>query len=279
MTESSTKGEACDDGILADDGPCVMGCHLNVCGDGYVHAGVEVCDAGEQNGMYGGSCSEECTTDSIPHCGDGVLQEGYETCEKGEQNGDGVTCDPNHCQWGNSRYIFISSATFRGNLESNLVETTGVKRADDLCQILAIGGGLPGSYYAWLSDNNGSETSDVASRMGGAEDGADVVYVMPKGGVVIANGWDELVSDGPEEPIIRTESGGLLNDPPVRVWTNTAMDGTSLGQSACNNWTSADGFGFTGSTTVGSAWTSLEPFLCVKTTVHLYCIQGKKKEN
>ncbi|MGB1016782.1 MAG: hypothetical protein ACPG4T_21765, partial [Nannocystaceae bacterium] len=52
------EGEACDDGLLADDGPCVDGCNNNICGDGYVYAGVEMCDTGEQNGMYGGSCGE-----------------------------------------------------------------------------------------------------------------------------------------------------------------------------------------------------------------------------
>ena len=60
------EGEDCDDGLLSDDGPCVDGCNSNICGDGYVHAGVETCDAGQQNGMYGGSCSEDCTIDNIP---------------------------------------------------------------------------------------------------------------------------------------------------------------------------------------------------------------------
>jgi len=193
------EGEACDDGLLSDDGPCVEGCNHNICGDGYVYAGVEICDAGQQNGMYGGSCAEDCTADNIPHCGDGTLQEGHETCEVGEANGDGVNCDPNNCQWGDSRFIFVSSLAFTGSLESELVadNITGVARADALCQVLAVGGGLPGSYYAWLSDNNGTDDSDAAARIGGAQDGANVVYVMPDGGAVVADGWDTLVSEGP----------------------------------------------------------------------------------
>jgi len=275
------EGEDCDDGLPSDDGPCVDGCNNNICGDGYVHAGVEICDAGQQNGMYGGSCAEDCTTDNIPHCGDGILQEGYETCEVGETNGDGVSCDPQHCQWGNSRFIFVSSATFPGDLSSGLItdgDKTGVERADDLCQILAIGGGLPGSYYAWLSDNNGTEDSDAAARIGGAQDGADVVYVMPMGGAVVAHGWNELISNGPSEAIIRNELGEKLNSLPAYVWTNTAMNGTSLAENACDNWTSVNGFGTAGLTEQGSTWPDFELFTCISIDPHLYCVQGQNKE-
>ncbi|MGB1012722.1 MAG: hypothetical protein ACPG4T_01210, partial [Nannocystaceae bacterium] len=260
---------------------CVEGCKTNVCGDGFVYAGVEMCDAGQQNGMYGGSCAEDCTAHNIPHCGDGTLQEGHETCEVGETNGDGVNCDPNNCQWGDSRFIFVSSLAFTGSLESELVadNITGVARADALCQVLAVGGGLPGSYYAWLSDNNGTDDSDAAARIGGAQDGANVVYVMPDGGAVVADGWDTLVSEGPSEAITRNELGNKVDPLPAYVWTNTGMNGTSLGESACVNWTMANGLGSIGSTTTGMSWTDLTAFPCLSTDTHLYCIQGKNKGN
>lgn len=273
-------GEACDDGNLAGDGPCVHGCNANVCGDGYVYAGVEACDAGEQNGKYAGSCGEDCTTESIPSCGDGVLQEEYETCEAGETNGDGVSCNPEHCQWGDSRYIFVSSETLPGNLESEQIpeNMTGLARADTLCQILAVAAGLPGSYYAWLSDNNNIPGySDAAARIGGAQDGVDVAYVMPQGGVAVAHGWDGLVENGPAVAITRTETGMMLDVTPVRVWSNTDSDGTSLGESACDNWSSMIGFGWTGSTTTGTTWTDVGLFACTNVDVHLYCIQGMEK--
>ena len=36
--------EACDDGNESNADGCTNDCALNVCGDGFVHAGVEACD-------------------------------------------------------------------------------------------------------------------------------------------------------------------------------------------------------------------------------------------
>ncbi|MGB1017240.1 MAG: hypothetical protein ACPG4T_24090, partial [Nannocystaceae bacterium] len=130
------EGEQCDDGILDENGPCVLGCLHNICGDGFVHEGVESCDAGPHNGAYAGTCGEDCTFDSIPYCGDGIVQNDFESCEGNETNQEGVACDPEMCQWGDYRYVFVTSRSFTGDLASELVgnNITGVARADALCQ-------------------------------------------------------------------------------------------------------------------------------------------------
>ncbi|MGB1015231.1 MAG: hypothetical protein ACPG4T_13940 [Nannocystaceae bacterium] len=271
------EGEECDNNDLSPNGPCRPGCLLNTCGDGFVHAGVESCDAGDQNGIYGGSCNMDCTAEDIPHCGDGVLQPGYESCELGDINQDGVVCQA--CQWGEFRYVFVTSHTFRGDLDSQLVppNLTGVTRADTLCQVLAVGAGLPGSYYAWLSDNNNLPTSDAANRIGGDQESDSIFYVMPQGELPVAQGWSELTNMGPAIALERTETGSLI-DTPAWAWTNTDSQGNSLGLASCDNWTSTDGAGWLGTIDTGPTWTNYASSLCdFGTTTHLYCIQGQDK--
>lgn len=82
--------ETCDDGNTENTDACTDACVLNVCGDDYVYAGVESCDAGSENGTacdaaYGGTCNF-CTsscqyrTESGSYCGDGELN-GTEFCD------------------------------------------------------------------------------------------------------------------------------------------------------------------------------------------------------
>ncbi|MGB1017105.1 MAG: hypothetical protein ACPG4T_23410, partial [Nannocystaceae bacterium] len=231
------EGEQCDDGILADNGPCVSGCLHNVCGDGKLWLGVETCDAGPQNGAYAGSCGADCTTESIPKCGDGILQDEYEACEHNEINQDGVACDTEQCTWGDFRYVFVTSLSFTGDLATELVNegVTGVARADTICQVLAAGD-LPGTYYAWISDNNNLPTSNAAARIGGAQDSPTATYVMPNGGSPVAANWNEFVTSGPQVPITRDESGEEVEELPTHVWTNTSTAGLSLGHPSCENW-------------------------------------------
>jgi len=74
--------EECDRGDEnADDGACTLACKVNRCGDGLVHAGVELCDDGPDNDDNG-PCTPLCAP---PSCGDGILQE-PELCDNGDQN-------------------------------------------------------------------------------------------------------------------------------------------------------------------------------------------------
>jgi len=273
------EDEECDDGILSENGPCTPGCLKNICGDGYVWTGVAAFDAGEQNRAYAGSCGEDCTEESVPKCGDGILQQEYEDCEIGDTNQDGVVCNLDQCSWGEFRYVFATSQGFTGDLASDLVnddDLTGVARADRLCNVLAAGAGLPGEYYAWLSDNNNLAGSDAADRIGGAQDSETAAYVMPNGQVAVATSWAELLNTGPAIAIDRTEDGDPLDPLPYGVWTNTDPSGHSLGESTCNNWTSLDGFGWVGQPDVGSEWTTQGPLFC-NWPAQLYCVQGVEK--
>ena len=85
-----TRFEFCDDGTAENTGEygrcnetcTALGPH---CGDGIVQPEVEECDDGENLGGSGG-CNPDCS--SGPFCGDGVRQpELGESCDAGEQNG------------------------------------------------------------------------------------------------------------------------------------------------------------------------------------------------
>jgi cysteine-rich repeat protein len=52
-------GEACDDGNLSSADACTAACQPAACGDGHVHAGVELCDDGNQNN------NDACTAASV----------------------------------------------------------------------------------------------------------------------------------------------------------------------------------------------------------------------
>jgi len=70
--------ETCDDGndITTDD--CQPDCSASVCGDGFVHAGVEACDLGPVNSNEG-ACKLDC---ALQVCGDGFVGPG-EACDDG----------------------------------------------------------------------------------------------------------------------------------------------------------------------------------------------------
>lgn len=86
-------GEQCDDGNDDDSDGCTSLCTENVCGDGFIYAGVEQCDEGNDNGLqcsasYGSTCtycSTSCTllASSGAFCGDGV-RGGNEFCDAGD---------------------------------------------------------------------------------------------------------------------------------------------------------------------------------------------------
>jgi fibro-slime domain-containing protein len=96
-----TRFEFCDDGTAQNTGEyghcndscTALGPH---CGDGIVQQGFEDCDDGENLGGMNG-CNADCT--SGPFCGDGIRQPDLgESCDAGDQNGQpGSTCSES-CQ-------------------------------------------------------------------------------------------------------------------------------------------------------------------------------------
>lgn len=53
------EGEKCDDGNALNDDACLDSCVLAVCGDGFVHKGVETCDDGNDLALDG--CEPDCS--------------------------------------------------------------------------------------------------------------------------------------------------------------------------------------------------------------------------
>jgi len=93
-------GEECDDTIAGngDTRYCTTDCTLNVCGDGKLFVGWELCDEGSGNSdAYGSICDAHCTPGA--RCGDSKLQPEFETCDLGVNNGgmkgdeQGILCD------------------------------------------------------------------------------------------------------------------------------------------------------------------------------------------
>ena len=121
--------EECDDGNGNNNDACTNLCRLNVCGDGFLHDGVEDCDGDEfaagkgfcPSGFTGSPvCNADCTVSNPPvgcvdidECADPALNDchanatctnlpgGYEcTCKPG-YGGDGVSCtDVDECATG-----------------------------------------------------------------------------------------------------------------------------------------------------------------------------------
>lgn len=61
--------EACDDGNDADGDACLRTCAAAACGDGVVEVGVEACDDG--NLAIGDGCDDACVTEVAPPAMDG----------------------------------------------------------------------------------------------------------------------------------------------------------------------------------------------------------------
>jgi len=177
---------------------------------------------------------------------------------------------------GLSRFIFLTSHTFTGSLETDLVpdQITGLARADAICQSLADSAELPGTYYAWLSDNNHIPGFSNAFERIGVQGGETVYYVMPMGGAPLAHSWDNFLEEGPAIPIAHTEDGMGIGGL-ARAWSNTSTSGVSLQLGSCSNWTSTNGFGRTGYSKIGPGWTDEEDYFCLA-EAHLYCVEGQE---
>ncbi len=266
--------EECDDMMVSFNGPCIPGCLNNICGDGHLHIGVEVCDEGEHNGVYGSQCGFDCTEDTAEFCGDEVVQEEYEDCEPGDIHDD-YHVDCVGCLWAGFRVVFVTSIPFDGAMNTEGLSNdgkSGLARADLHCQQLADTQDLSGTFRAWLSDNNGGDSSSAASRIGGVE----MEYRMPNGGL-IAPSWSYLLANGPLEPITYTEEGKQLNETPVRVWSNTNGQGESLGSDDCAGWTDNGPMtgGRVGITVEGEQWTDANDARLCNGSHRYYCFQGE----
>lgn len=147
------------------------------------------------------------------------------------------------------KIAFLSSQQFKANMG-------GLRGADDACQTMAQGAGLPGSYFAWLSDDRQSPATRF--KRGGP-------YVRVDGNLIAEN-WTALTSGNLVNKLVVNEFGGagansqdVVCAPGVAnaVWTATASDGTGVIGQNCDNWTNNSAIGsFWGASDSTSAWTA-----------------------
>jgi hypothetical protein len=152
----------------------------------------------------------------LPACGD----EEEVACDCAE-----VGCFADMC----TKTVFVT----RNAIPSNF---GGIAAADALCAQEAAAAGLPGTYYAWLSD----KTSSPFTRFSRPT----VPYTLPDGAEIAAN-YDALAVAVP--PIAQHADATPVpaddpDDDPQQVWTGTTIDGhpdtNNNASNYCSDWTS-----------------------------------------
>ena len=272
-------GEACDDGSAnANNAFCKESCALNICGDGHVFIGWELCDQGDANSdAYGSLCGSECEPGA--RCGDHIVQPDHEQCDLGADNGgpkgdeQNIVCDAS-CNVQALR-AFVTAQAFAGDLG-------GIEGADHKCRDAAMAAGLsePQRFHAYLS----TPESPANDRFPGPA--AEALPYILVNGKKVADSHAALLSQGPlGEGISVTESGAVLYD--AYVATNTTPSGNSYAPDQdCTGWTAADPplkarVGLTFFTSADDVpawsangwWVSFVTLKCDSSWFHLYCLE------
>jgi hypothetical protein len=155
--------------------------------------------------------------------------------------------------------VFVTSTdTHTGDLGS-------ISGGDMVCQSLASGLGVAGTWIAWLSDS----TIDARDRL------LDTQYRLVDETTIIANDLPDLIDGMIQNPINMTESM-LPVMGTVVVWTGTSPDGTlNPVNGSCDEWMSAFpvDFGALGQHNLTDfQWTDVDQDSC-DGTAHLYCFE------
>ena len=172
--------------------------------------------------------------------------------------------------------VFITSAAYVGDLVSDaqasfpdcIGVSDGITAADCICQEVAEGAGLAGTYLAWISDSD--VNNDPESRF----NQATKPYILPDQSVVAAD-WADLTDGLLTNPINVTQTGAPAGNPPL-VWTNVRTDGTRNSSSShCSDWTDTGGTpGRIGlHAQVDSRWTNPPNGTNCANDEHLYCFE------
>lgn len=272
--------EECDESLAAnnDNGFCKTNCMLNVCGDGKLFVGWELCDEGEANSdAYGSLCDSQCEPGA--RCGDNKLQPEFESCDLGLNNGglkgdeQGILCDAT-CRAQQLRG-FVTKQFFSGDLG-------GPFGADAKCREAAKAAGLPEPerFYAYLS------TGDIDALTPFEKVATSWPYVLVTG-KKFADNFAALIEAGPlGEGISITEDGTPLYN--ANVATNTKPGGIHFSDDQhCQSWTTDDGAikARVGINAIPEdapewadwkntlAWTGAFSRQCSKIEFHLYCLE------
>jgi hypothetical protein len=175
------------------------------------------------------------------------------TCDAATDCAAGSVCVSGVC--GAGKLAFVTSTFVNGALG-------GVAGGDSLCQSLAQGAGLSGTYKAWLASSASSPSSSFTQ--------ASVPYVRFDG-TIVANDWADLVDGSLDAPLDRSETGAVVSSV---VWTGTLASGAVHPALRCGEWTSADvaTLGIVGDASVASSWALAFNRTC-DTLYPLYCFQ------
>ena len=288
--ETTSESEFCGDGIVGADEACDDGeansdlayctelCTLNICGDGLLLAGVELCDHGSDNSdLYGHTCDEQCHPGKW--CGDNLVQP-EEQCDQGPGNGgddtdeQGLKCSEK-CNLLAYRG-FITDTMFTGDLG-------GLDGADEKCRDAALAAGLatPEKFRAALSTGDVSLNTRFADKLG------DATPYISLGGLKIAGSFADLIAHGPGDFGVATTEYGVPVTYGVMA-TNTKPDGTSHGfAESCGGWDSAskDASGLTGYNALPlddadwetwkseSWWVNAKVRTCDSELFRIYCLE------
>jgi hypothetical protein len=148
--------------------------------------------------------------------------------------------------------------------------------ADAKCQALADAQLLGGIFRAWVSPSVAATGMAVVDRF----THSTIPYVRMDGRA-IASSWTALVTSGPLNPIVVTESGADLSSSAPLVWSGTLSDGTAGGgvqDQHCAEWTSGTAIptGEVGNATKSGsdgAWTGGAGNNTCNQPAHLYCFE------
>ncbi len=194
---------------------------------------------------------------------------GGKVCDRGR-------CAPPRCGTGGPCRVFVSSATFTGDLREN-GRGSGIAGADAKCQRLANASSRTqgGTYQAWVSGvspaTSPSQRFTKLARTG--------PYVLTDdAGTMIASTWADLTDGALLAPIDRSESGLriLPSVPFIPVWTRTRFDGTpsNNGGGDCDEWTDASLIADIGSLEFADqGWTEAGTSACLDPAGRLYCFE------
>lgn len=156
--------------------------------------------------------------------------------------------------------IFVTNETFLPGSQPGLL--SGVLDGDQKCQDRADVANLPGTFKAWLSDDN----SNAASRQ--ASGGGPYVLVDD---TVVADDWNDLTDGTLDHAIDLDEFGNPTSG--ASVWTGTTPPGAVIADKTCGWWFSSVGTGRRGTSSgTDGTWSSATDGDC-SSVAHLYCIE------
>jgi len=267
---------------------------LTMCGSDSDCLGTHYCDGAgvcQQKKVTGVACgtANECDSDNCPVddgvCCDMACGGTCMACTAAATAGTDGACAPvttgldpdGECAVGQGcmsagcddhTVAFISSIPYTGG------DFGGLTGADAECQTLASAAGLPGTFLAWMSDDNTS-ASDRFSHS-----------VMPYervDGMQIAADWADLTDSSIGVTMSLDESGVLkpvpgtistcASDQPV--WTGTETTGLSAQGLNCFNWTGGSNTRWGQADQTAAQWTRWCTLSgsCSSFTAHIYCFQ------